>query len=438
MSGDIQDINQLLYDASSARMQGRLDKAVELFQKALDCSPDQPRVLNALGAVLTEKGDFDMAEKYLEKARNVAGESASVLYNLGRLRQVQGRPDEAVRLYEKVVKLEPSMCVAWNNLGSLMLDAGMTGKAVNMLEQAVECAPGMAVAWNNLGVAREKADMPGRAEEAFRMAISLDADYVSALFNLGSLLLREGRRGDAEVLLEKVVRLEPGNVTASFLLKTIDGSGAPDAAPAEYVRRLFDDAAMDFDSTLVEKLEYRTPELMFRMVEPFLTKGMRILDLGCGTGLGAGMYRPYASFLAGVDISGRMLEIAAGKKVYDELFQFDLGGKWPVEKKFDIIYSSDVFVYFGRLSGLLGQMAEHLEPGGIAVFSVEKMDRSGEGDFSLGPGGRYTHAPSFVEKEAWRCGFAVVESAEEILRKEAGKSVRGMIFVLKRQEKNLL
>ena len=45
--------------------------------------------------------------------------------------------------------------------------------------------------------------------------------------------------------------------------------------------------------------------------------GLRLLDAGCGTGLCASYLKPYARYLAGVDLSAGMLAKAALRKNYD-------------------------------------------------------------------------------------------------------------------------
>jgi SAM-dependent methyltransferase len=48
-----------------------------------------------------------------------------------------------------------------------------------------------------------------------------------------------------------------------------------------------------------------------------------VLELGCGTGLCAALFRPAAARLVGVDVSARMLERARARGLYDELLLGD-------------------------------------------------------------------------------------------------------------------
>jgi len=122
----------------------------------------------------------------------------------------------------------------------------------------------------------------------------------------------------------------------------------------EHVRRIFDQCAGTFEKIQVKDLEFKTPEFLFNLVRPHLTEELNVLDPGCGKGLGAQLYRSLAKRLTGVDVSSKMLERAAGKRIYDKLEVCDILQDWTFPRKFDLIYSSDVFVYLGNLDRIIG------------------------------------------------------------------------------------
>lgn len=412
-------------------MAGDIDKALSLFSRIEAVMPGWAPAINAIGALYMEKDDYESAESYLLKALKNDANSPSALYNLARLRQLQHRNKEALELYEGAIRNDESLCMAWNNLGALLLEEGGLHRAVDVLERAVICDHGLASAWNNLGVALERSGKLDKAADSFSKAIAIDPGYCSALFNLGALFHRMGCFDQAREHLEKVLTVEPENVSASFLLETMGVRPAGETVPVGHVIRLFDEAAGNFEEILTKELDYQTPELLYEMAEPFLKDGASVLDLGCGTGLGSQLYRKRASSLIGVDISKKMLEEAALKKHYDELLCFDIGTPWPLRKMFDLVYSTDVFVYFGRLSGLLNEIHNHLLPGGVLCFSVEKAEPESENgsSFILGPSGRYAHTFSCVSEALNETGFTLLDSSEKKIRKEAGRPVTGLLFV---------
>jgi predicted TPR repeat methyltransferase len=224
-----------------------------------------------------------------------------------------------------------------------------------------------------------------------------------------------------------VLEARPGDEAAGFMLQSMGTATTPDAAPVEHVRRIFDRCAATFEKILVKDLEYRTPELLFELVRPHLTKEMNVLDLGCGTGLGAWLYRPFAKRLTGVDVSPGMLERAAEKKIYHRLEIFDILQDWDFPRKFDLIYSSDVFVYFGNLDRIIGSAASYLADGGIIAFSVERLEDDSM-EYRLFPSGRYAHSRAYIRDCLARHGLRLIEARKSDIRKQSGKQVKGLLI----------
>jgi predicted TPR repeat methyltransferase len=424
-----QGIDTLLAEASAHHRQGNLPDAKRLFEQALKLRPDWPPLLNALGTVLMDMGELQDAALRFEKASPETAPYPPALYNMARLHHISGNILSAMKFYRAVTAADPGMAMAWNNLGLLLQERGDAGQATECFEKALDSSPESAEVWNNLGLALEDLDRLSDAAEAFRRAVDLHSDHVSALFNLGALELRLGNRDEAARLLKRVLELDDRNESACYLLQGLGLLPAPDAAPVSHVKKVFDQCAEKFEKTLVEKLEYRTPAALFDLVKPCLKPDMAILDLGCGTGLGADFYRPYASMLAGMDASEKMLEVAGRKNIYDRLGCRDILSSWDIEEqRFDLIYSSDVFVYFGKLDFVFSEISRHLVPGGVVAFSVERLTSSPV-PFLLQESGRFAHSSAYVLEQLEASGFRLFETGESVLRKEGGEDVQGLLVV---------
>ncbi len=427
------DIQGLLARASEFQRNGDLDQARRLFEQALRMRPDWPPLLNALGTVFMDMGEYKGAKACFRKASMSSVPYPPALYNMARLCHMSGDLTGAVKYYRQAVDAEPGMAMAWNNLGLLLMDSGQAQQAVSCFEKATEAAPDSGEAWNNLGLALEDMERFRDAVAAFQKAISLHPGHISALFNLGALELRLGNRNEAAGLLEKVLDLDSNNESARYLLQGLGRLPAPEAAPVGHVKKVFDDCAEKFEQVLVRRLQYRTPEALYQLVSPHLGSGLNILDLGCGTGLGADLYRPHAALLAGMDASERMLGVAERKNIYDRLFCADILSPWDLDGLlFHLIYSSDVFVYFGSLDTVLAEMHRNVAAEGVVAFSVEILNSSSQ-PFMLQESGRFAHSPAYVMDRVAAAGFYFVDSAETVLRKEQGEDVQGLLVVAKRR-----
>jgi predicted TPR repeat methyltransferase len=429
------DSEGIFEKASLAHKEGRLADAEKAYLNILKAEPDSGEALNALGTVFLDQSRPDKARKVFERAANLRPPYLSASYNLGRLRQMEKDYRGAISIYRAIVKQQPRFGLAWNNLGLAYRQIGQPDDAISCFRRAVAFVPDMAEAWNNLGVMQDEFQMVENASQSYKKAIEIQPDYASAHFNLGVSLQKLKRFREAADHYNKVLELKPDDEAARFMLQSLGTSNTPDAAPARHVRRIFDQCAGTFDKILVEDLEYKTPEHLFNHVRPYLKEDMAVLDLGCGTGLGAQFYRPYAKLLTGVDISSKMLQKASEKDIYDALIVLDILQGWAFSSQaFDLIYSSDVFVYFGNLEPIIRSASSHLVHGGIIAFSVEKLEDNGSG-YRLFPSGRYAHAQTYIEKCLKHHGLEPIEESESIIRKQSGDEVKGLLIAARKGEK---
>ncbi len=431
---DYDDYQTILTKASFAHKEGRFAEAEKGYLKVLRRKPAWGQVLNALGTVYLDQSQLDKAKKAFEKAAKLRPPSFPACYNLARLKQRENDHKGAINIYRAILEKQPDFGEVWNNLGVAYRETGDQDEALSSFQQAVKFAPDMAEAWNNLGVAQNELNMIESSSVSYRKAIEIRPDYTSAHFNLGISLQKLEQFKEAEEHYNKVLESKPDDKAAKFMLQSLGVTSATlDAAPVEHVRRIFDQCAGAFEKVLVKDLEYKTPELLFDLVRPYLTKEINVLDLGCGTGLGAQLYRPFAKRLTGVDVSSKMLEKAAEKKIFDQLETFDILQDWSFPQKFDLIYSSDVFVYFGNLDTIVGSVSAYLDSGGIVAFSVEMLEDNSI-KYWLSPSGRYAHSPKYIKDCLKQYGLQLIEETTSDIRKESGTLVKGLLIVAKKKE----
>jgi predicted TPR repeat methyltransferase len=395
--GTKDDLEQMLKQYYSAHKEGKYSEAEKGYQEILKRRPGWGQALNALGSLYLDQDQPDKAKPIFEKAANLNPPDLSACYSLGRLKQLENDHQGAIATYKAMLDQQPNAGIVWNNLGVAYRETGKPDDAIASFRAAVRFAPQMAVAWNNLGVAQDELNLTESALNSYK----------------------------------KAIKIQPDNEVAKFMRQSIGGVETPDAAPVEHVRSIFDQCAETFETILVEGLKYKTPELLFNLVRPYLTEKMTILDLGCGTGLGAQLYQPFANSLTGVDVSSKMLEKADEKKIYNRLEVFDILQDWVFPEKFDLIYSSDVFVYFGNLDPIIRSASSYLVNGGMIAFSVEKLKDS-SADYQLFPSGRYAHSQAYIQECLNRHGLQLLEINKADVRKQSGKPVKGLLVVAKK------
>jgi predicted TPR repeat methyltransferase len=450
---------------------GDLHGAETRFRAALDADPALARARFNLGLVSLERGGRAEAEAQLAAALEAGGDADDWLL-LGNLRHELGRTADALAAWQAAATADAACLPAWVNAGSALRGAGRFAEAIPLLERAIALAPGNAVIRNELGVALHGEGRLEAAQVQFRAALTLAPGDADAGINLADTLRALGRAGEAGVLLAGLARTHPGEgrvhkalgllaLTAGRLEEAADhyrraaallpddpevqhllaaAQGRPvEAAPAGYVRTLFDAFAPRFDHELTHDLGYRTPQELATTLRASLPPGtarLRVADLGCGTGLAGAALGDLAGHLEGADLSPRMLEVAAARGLYARLACEDLvaflDGGAPA--RFDVVVAADVFNYVGRLDAAFAAAWRALAPGGRFAFSLEVADGEGQGDCQaeLRASGRFAHRPGAIRALALARGFAPLAWQDTVLRHDRGQPVAGQVVVLER------
>jgi predicted TPR repeat methyltransferase len=250
-------------------------------------------------------------------------------------------------------------------------------------------------------------------------------------FWTGLALLKLGRNEEAVGFLERALAIDPDADAARHFLNAARGE-ASETAPRAYVTNLFDEYASSFEEVLVSKLGYSAPLRMRQLVAesgalPEVVE--TAIDLGCGTGLCGAQFRGACRHLVGVDLSPRMLEMAAEKQIYDELHQGDLVEVLGNQSgEFDFFLCADTLVYIGDLYPVFQAVARRCRRNALFVFSTESATA---GDFELRASGRYAHTSAYVERVSAATGFESIRYAEMACRKEFGRDMMAGYYLLK-------
>ncbi len=268
------------------------------------------------------------------------------------------------------------------------------------------------------------------ADEALELASGWDAAH----FLKGEILEGLGRAAEAADCFTRYLALAgEDRMGAEVRLALLGRAPVPDVLPATYVEALFDDYAGRFDRALLTGLDYRAPMLLRDLVDRHYPDDgtlLRLLDLGCGTGLGGEAFRDRAGWIRGVDLSASMLAEARRKGIYDDLAQDDVLASSPVAMApVDLVLAADVLVYIGDLAPVFAAVRPAMKPGGLFAFSVQ----AGRGDdFELKRECRYGHNPGYIARLAEMSGFEILAIEDAVCRREAGQDVPGALVLLRR------
>jgi predicted TPR repeat methyltransferase len=268
--------------------------------------------------------------------------------------------------------------------------------------------------------------------------LELAPDFAPAHVILGRSQEALGAKNEAIAALGAALALDPADEMGARIDLARLGALAPDEAISDgYLRALFDSYAEGFDAHLTGALHYRGPAvLMGALAAAEASVGHRaayglVIDLGCGTGLMAKELAGRANRIEGVDLSPKMIALAARTGLYASLSVGEVVDELDrrASASADLIIAADVLVYIGDLFPLFREVARVLKPGGLFAFTVQSHHGHG---FVLGIDARYAHSDDYLKGVADDSGLKPVHLASVSTRQERGLDVPGYAMVLAR------
>lgn len=443
-----------LAEAVTRHRRGDLDGAELLYRTVVSARPDDAEAHRWLALLLHQRGRDAEACELLERAVILAPASVELHVARAIVLRGLGAREAARSAAEKALSLDARVAAASTVLALLASESGDLVAAAAHYREAARQAPEVRDTHHNLGVVLARMGRDEEAIAAYRRALAIDSHHAPALGNLANLLRRNDAHDEALALYRRLQELEPSSGLARHMTAALSGERVA-RCPADYVSRLFDECADDFDEHLVDRLEYGTPALLVALLLECATPAERaavrtdppsrageepaggrrfdsVLDLGCGTGLAGRVIRPHCGRLTGIDLSARMIAHAERTGLYDALVVGDvLDAPALAETDWDLALAADAAPYVGDLAPWVRAVGASRARRLWLAFSVEVPTRPTD-DYVLSHNGRFAHDARHVRRVATDAGFVVRASRRATLRREGDGVVVGDLWVLSR------
>jgi predicted TPR repeat methyltransferase len=404
-------------------------QALGVLDTVLDTAEFHIPALTARSRLREGLGDLSGALKDAASLVIAAPQQVESHVRLAELMLAAGRLDEAVLFAYEALKLTPQDPARHLDLAGIFHAQGAFAPAEELMRTAMQLAPD------------EVTPVLMRMDCLMQMKRAADAIYlghaarrsfpndVQVLRNLGNALLLAERTDEAATVFQELLLLLPDDGYASHMLDTLKGNRPARIDPG-YIRLVYDQQAAGFDASMMEQAQYRVPGLIGRALDRHMAgPGLRVLDLGCGTGLCGLILRERAFFLKGIDLSPAMIAAAAGKALYDELEENDIAVALAADTRlYDAVTAGDTVCCFGDLEPLMRQVKARLRPGGLFIFSVDAAPPGTS--FALASTGRFVHGRDEVRRAATAGGFAVLGIEDQNLRLDGKTPVKGFVVAL--------
>ncbi|MBF0195473.1 MAG: tetratricopeptide repeat protein [Magnetococcales bacterium] len=190
---------------------GKLDEAIQWYEKVLEIQPNNINALCNIGAVLQNQGKLNEAIKKYKKSIAINPDFVGGYNNLAFALQQQEKFDEAIIHYQKAILLEPSYAAAHYNLANTLKDQNRLDEAVISYKRAITIEPEHFEAYRNLGLVYSMQGELADAVASYKKAIAINPKFSEAYSNLGIVLIDQYKLDEALISYQKAIDIEPNN-----------------------------------------------------------------------------------------------------------------------------------------------------------------------------------------------------------------------------------
>jgi tetratricopeptide (TPR) repeat protein len=194
------------------RIQGKSQKALELFQRVTALTPELFSAWFNLAHIFAELRRSEEALQAYTQALWLNNQNVCALNNKGRTLHELKRDAEALAALEQALAIDPAYGAAWNEKGAILNSLQRYGSALVALERSLALDPTYAMAWNNKGNALNGLALHVQALLAYERSLALDPTYAMAWRNKAHTLNGLGSHHDALAASERATALAPTNI----------------------------------------------------------------------------------------------------------------------------------------------------------------------------------------------------------------------------------
>lgn len=226
---------------------GRIDAAIELFQRAIEAEPSSAAAHAGLARAYWRKFFQESADRmWLDQAVAVAdhaveldGELVDARISLALALTQAGRIDEAQRQLDEASRLEPGHAEILRGLAEIHFKEGHFEEAESAVRRFLALRPDDWEGFNLLGSTLYRAGRLDEAAAAWGRCIELAPDSIYGYRNLAAVRITQDRLDEAAAVLEQGLAIRPSSPTLTLNLGMV-----------HYYRGLYPQAASAWEQAL--------------------------------------------------------------------------------------------------------------------------------------------------------------------------------------------
>jgi tetratricopeptide (TPR) repeat protein len=187
--------------------------------------------LGFLGDRARDQGDFQTSASAYRKALELSPENARVLNAVGQMRSRAGEYPAAIEAIRRSLAVDPRQPLGWVNLGIALAGSGDPLGARDAYAEALALNPHEALAHFNLGNSYQQAERYEDAVAAYTRAIESDPGLGLGHFELARTYIRLERFREALPHARRAAEFLPENANARQMLADLERAFAGPPVP---------------------------------------------------------------------------------------------------------------------------------------------------------------------------------------------------------------
>nr|XP_036312577.1 Bardet-Biedl syndrome 4 protein isoform X3 [Pipistrellus kuhlii] len=238
---------------------GDLDKAMEIYKKAVEFSPENTELLTTLGLLYLQVGIYQKAFEHLGNALTYDPINYKAILAAGSMMQTHGDFDVALTKYRVVASAVPESPPLWNNIGMCFFGKKKYVAAISCLKRANYLAPFDWKILYNLGLVHLTMQQYASAFHFLSAAINFQPKMGELYMLLAVALTNLEDTENAKRAYDKAVCLDKYNplINLNYAVLLYNQGEKRDALTQyqemeKKVNLLKDSSSLEYDSEMVE------------------------------------------------------------------------------------------------------------------------------------------------------------------------------------------
>ena len=163
-------VKQILGSAYDSIKNRDYKRGKDLLEKVVEINPNIPEVINDLGLLNSNLGNFDKAIELFEKAIRLKSNFSLALNNLGNALMKKKKFDEAIKNYKKAIDADIKNSHAYYNLATLYFKKNEIKNAEKYFNSAIRLSPKLMSAYINLFELYDKSNQTDNLKKVLNKA----------------------------------------------------------------------------------------------------------------------------------------------------------------------------------------------------------------------------------------------------------------------------